>query len=196
MLDASAVRERLAALVQPDGGWGYKPGQAMHLEPTCLALLALSAEPEKYSSIIANGFRALEACRQADGSYRLPRGRPQAVWMTALVLFTRQILQHELQSLRATIAFLLAVEGRVVKADAEVADVQDIDLGLVGWPWAEANFSWVEPTCWACIALRSVGEGHHPRVHEGMKLLLDRAFDTGGVNVGSGSIPIAARRSE
>src|SRR5262249_54900176 len=61
----------------------------------------------------------------------------------------------------------------------------DIDLGLVGWPWAEGNFSWVEPTAWACLALRRAGYGDHPRVEEGLRLLLDRAFDDGGINYGN-----------
>lgn len=186
MLDATTALERLAALVQPDGGWGYQPGQAMHLEPTCLALLALAADRAKYASVIEAGLNALEANRVADGTYRLTRGRPQAAWPTALVLFTRQALGHNTDSLKTTADRLISLEGRVAKADAEVADIHiDIDLGLVGWPWAEANFSWVEPTAWACLALRSAGQGDHPRVREGLKLLLDRAFDTGGTNYGN-----------
>lgn len=185
MLDARAVRERLAGLVQPDGGWGYQPGQPMHLEPTCLALLALAAEREGFAGPIANALAAVEGNRQADGSYCLLRGRPQAVWMTALVLFTRHALRHDADVLKPTIDRLLSIEGRVIKADAEMSDIQDIDLGIVGWPWAEANFSWVEPTAWACLALRAAGQGGHSRVREGLKLILDRAFDTGGVNIGS-----------
>ena len=39
--------------------------------------------------------------------------------------------------------------------------MHDIDLKLVGWPWAEGNFSWAEPTAWACLALRRAGHGDH-----------------------------------
>jgi uncharacterized protein (DUF362 family) len=63
--------------------------------------------------------------------------------------------------------------------------MMDIDVRLVGWPWAEDTFSWVEPTAWACLALRKAGRGDHPRVQEGLRLLLDRAFDTGGANYGN-----------
>src|SRR5205085_2740274 len=59
------------------------------------------------------------------------------------------------------------------------------DGQLVGWPWAEGNFSWVEPTSWAMLALRRVGQGAHPRVEEGRKLLLDRVLEPGGVNYGN-----------
>src|SRR5262249_54728862 len=58
-------------------------------------------------------------------------------------------------------------------------------LMLTGWPWAEGNFSWAEPTAWACVALRRAGHGDQPRVEEGMKLLLDRALDEGGINYGN-----------
>ena len=67
----------------------------------------------------------------------------------------------------------------------ETSDAGDIDAGLLGWPWASDTFSWVEPTAWACLALRAAGQGHHPRVQEGLRLLLDRAFDHGGANYGS-----------
>src|SRR5262249_4459199 len=64
-------------------------------------------------------------------------------------------------------------------------DMHDIDLKLVGWPWAEGNFSWVEPTAWACLALAQTGQGSHAHVEEGRRLLLDRAFDEGGINYGN-----------
>jgi len=191
MANAALARERLAALVGADGGWGYQPGQAMHLEPTCLALLALAADSTRYASLIERGRAALAANRVADGTYRLQRGRPQAVWATAPVLFTEHALSPVAcapgSPLAATADRLLAIESRVLQvADDEMTDMKiDIDLTIRGWPWAESNFAWVEPTSWACLALRAVGRGEHPRVKEGLKLLVDRAFDTGGANYGN-----------
>ena len=191
MPTAETARERLAALVSPDGGWGYQPGQPVHLEPTCLAVLALAADRAKYATLIDNGLKAIAANRQPDGTYRLTRGRLQAAWPTALVLFTEQALSpvaHAPGSPTAQIAdALLAIESRVIQVDGdEIADMKiDIDLSIRGWPWAEANFAWVEPTSWACLALRAVGRGDHPRVREGLRLLIDRAFDSGGVNYGN-----------
>src|SRR5262249_585741 len=37
----------------------------------------------------------------------------------------------------------------------------------------------------ACLALRRAGQGDHPRVQEGLRLLLDRASDEGGINYGN-----------
>jgi uncharacterized protein (DUF362 family) len=67
----------------------------------------------------------------------------------------------------------------------DCAELIDIDFTLEGWPWALGNFSWAEPTAWACLALNRAGYGQHPRVLEGVRLLLDRAADEGGINYGN-----------
>ena len=184
-MTTAELRDRLANSAAADGGWGYHPGQAGHLEPTCLALAALGAEPAKYEATLRKALVFLAAQALPDGSYRLTRGRPQAVWPTALVLFAKRAVNADAGEQGKIAARLLSLEGRIVKKDPEVEDMLDIDLQLLGWPWAENTFSWVEPTSWACLALRSAGQGGHPRVREGLRLILDRAFDTGGVNYGN-----------
>jgi uncharacterized protein (DUF362 family) len=173
----------LAAMACPDGGWGYALDQPAHLEPTCLALLALSRRPERFAAAIQAGRNWLRQCLASDGTYRLGRGRPEAIWPTALVLFTQAILGDKHDSLLQTAAALLACKGRQPETKDE--EISDIDDRLVGWPWAEGNFSWVEPTAWACMALRRIGQGRHPRVEEGLKLLRDRILEQGGVNYGN-----------
>src|SRR5713226_9912505 len=163
-----AVSDRLAVLASlalPDGGWGYSPGQRAQFEPTCLSLLALSAQPEQFAGPLAAGCRVLDRFAARDGSYRLPRGRAEAVWPTALALFTRAALGQS--GLGPIVARLLSLRGKVVSSDPEVADMMDIDVKLVGWPWAEGNFSWVEPTAWAVIALRKAGMGGRAEIEEG-----------------------------
>ncbi len=179
----SAHLESLAALAHADGGWGYAPGQAAHLEPTCLALLALSAEAPRFQSVLDAGKAWLAQCACPDGTYRLARGRPEAVWPTALVLFVQAALGAA-EDVDRTAAALLGRRGRQA-AEAGGEEVNDIDLKLVGWPWADDTFSWAEPTAWACLALRRAGQGGHPRVREGQELLLDRALEQGGVNYGN-----------
>jgi uncharacterized protein (DUF362 family) len=185
VFDRAACLQTIANLAHPDGGWGYSLGQPAHLEPTCLTLLALSLEPEKYEPLIRRGLEALERNAAPDGSYRLERGRPQAVWPTPLVIFTRSALGHSIDQLQHHVERLLAIQGRVVKADPEVADMMDIDLNRIGWPWALNTFSWVEPTAWAVLALRQIGLGPSERAAEGARLLLDRAFEQGGINYGN-----------
>jgi uncharacterized protein (DUF362 family) len=182
--DHTALLDALAAQAHPDGGWGYAPGQAAHLEPTCLALLALSLDADRLQEALQKGRAALSRGAAADASYRLPQGREEAVWPTALVLFVHGVLGGATDDVRRTAARLLALRGR--RVDAGHADeIHDIDVSLEGWPWAEGNFAWAEPTAWACLALRRVGQGAHPRVREGLKLLLDRASDQGGINYGN-----------
>jgi uncharacterized protein (DUF362 family) len=181
--DYTEYLETLVAQADPDGGWGYVLDQPPHLEPTCLGLLALSLQPERYRVQLQAASKALAASAQADGTFRLARGRERAVWPTSLALFVMCVLDDSDQRIQKTSSRLLALKGRVVEDPDE--DLQDIDLTLVGWPWAEDNFSWAEPTAWACLALRRAGLGEHERVQEGIRLLLDRAADEGGINYGN-----------
>jgi uncharacterized protein (DUF362 family) len=182
-LNVSDAFDDLAALACPGGGWGYSPDQAAHPEPTCLALLALSRRSERFAAVIEAGRSWLRQCVADDGTYRLGRGRPEAIWPTAMVLFTQAALGDAHDSLQQTVAALLSCKGR--QPDNKDQDISDIDDRLIGWPWAEGNFSWVEPTAWACLALRRIGQGGHPRVEEGLKLLRDRILQEGGVNYGN-----------
>jgi uncharacterized protein (DUF362 family) len=181
--DTSNHFDTLVALAHSDGGWGYVAGQPAHLEPTCLALLALSHDAAQHRTVMDGGRRALEQAAVADGTFRLARGREEAVWPTALVLYVRLVLDGPSDATERTASALLSLKGRTT--DPKEEEQGEIDTKLVGWPWAEGNFSWVEPTAWACLALTRAGQGSHPRAVEGFRLLLDRTFDTGGLNYGN-----------
>ncbi len=88
MTELAHPLDTLAGLACAEGGWGYAPGQSPHIEPTCLALLALAADRERHATAIRAGEAWLRQCAAGDGTYRLGRGRPEAVWPTALVLYT------------------------------------------------------------------------------------------------------------
>jgi len=174
----------LDALAHAEGGWGYAPNQPAQLEPTCFALLALAQHPAQHAAALERGLAFLHKCRLPNGSFRLPDGRPEAFWPTPLALFTLAALGNASPDLNQSAKFLLAVKPRI--PDNPLAgELHDIDLKLLGWPWAENNFSWVEPTSWACLALRRQGQDRHPRVQEGIRMLLDRAMDNGGINYGN-----------
>lgn len=182
-IDSQTLLDELAAIACPEGGWGYAPGQSGHLEPTCLALLALTGQRERFASVIEKGLSFLKSCAGPDGLCRLERGRPEAIWPTSLVLFVQASLGATPEATNPTAAALLGLRGRDVSQ--EDSDINDIDSRIVGWPWAERNFAWVEPTSWAILALRRVGQGSQPRVEEGTRLLLDRALEEGGINYGN-----------
>ncbi len=184
MSELIADLEALAALALPDGGWGYAPNQSAHLEPTCLALLALAREPERFKAVLDGGKAFLQKCAVGDGTYRIERGRDEAVWPTSMVLYTLATLGAPADELKRTAAVLLGLQGNHIP-DASDKEIHDIDLTIVGWPWADGNFSWAEPTAWACVALRRAGFGEHARVKDGIRLLVDRALDEGGINYGN-----------
>src|SRR5262249_48604348 len=118
--------ESLAARAQPDGGWGYAPGQAVHLEPTALALLALSLDADNFRPALDRGKQAIDRCARADGTYRVTAGREEAVWPTALVLFVQAALGYPDEQSQKTAAALLALEGRA-QGDNQADGVHDID---------------------------------------------------------------------
>jgi uncharacterized protein (DUF362 family) len=184
-VDINTILDELAALADPEGGWAYSAGQSPHLEPTCFALLALSLRRDRYHETIDKGLAFVQRCAGPDGAYRASGGRAEAVWPTSLVLLVQCAGQSAGDLITRTASRLLATRGETVDATAEQAAIHDMDIKLVGWPWAEGTFSWVDPTAWACLALRHAGYGDHPRVQEGQRLLLDRAFDEGGVNYGN-----------
>src|SRR5262245_36932191 len=185
MSNVNAHLDTLAQQAHLEGGWGYTLRQPSQLEPTCLALLALSLERERFAAVMAKGWAFLDTCAAPDGSYRPARGREEAIWHTALVLFVQAALDRPPAEVRRTASALLNLRGKLPERTEDAAEIHDIDLNIIGWPWAENNFSWVEPTAWACLALRRAGHGAHPRVEEGQRLLLDRAHEEGGINYGN-----------
>src|SRR5262245_47067490 len=112
MRDILPYLETLVTQAHADGGWGYAPGQPAHLEPTCLALLAWSLERDRFAAAIEQGRKALQQNAAADGTYRLARGRAEAAWPTARVLFVQAVLGSPAAEVDRTSAALLALRGR------------------------------------------------------------------------------------
>jgi uncharacterized protein (DUF362 family) len=173
--------ERLCSLSQPEGGWGYAPNQPAHPEPTCLALLALYLELESFVDAIRGGWAFLDRCQGGDGSYIAPGTREEAFWPTALVLFTQSALGYGPGEVRLQIARLLGLYGRIPREPSKTG-LSDVNLEFPGWTWVANDYAWVEPTAWACLALRRAGQGGHERVVQGQDLLIDRMLEEGGSN--------------
>ena len=66
MISEATLLSDLAGQAEKAGGWGYTTGQGAHLEPTCLALLALHRRRTEYAETIDSGMRFLASNALSD----------------------------------------------------------------------------------------------------------------------------------
>ena len=151
------ARSFLAASRNPDGSFGYRPGEPGRPEPTLLA--AALGDP----ALGWLGENELRWC-----ALLLPAVLSGAPGAEALV--------------RAAIERIATLEGRRVANDPEVAGY---DTEALAWPWVEGTAPWVEPTACALLSLRRAGLWDHPRAKAGLAMLLDRQCEDGGWNYGN-----------
>jgi hypothetical protein len=69
-------------------------------------------------------------------------------------------------------------------------DRTDLNPDLIGWPWHDGSFSWVEPTAVALLVLKRMraelgADFPGERVEQGELLLYDRECNAGGWNYGN-----------
>jgi hypothetical protein len=108
--------------------------------------------------------------------------RSDPPWTKSLVLFTLRKLGLRANAQQSLVKELLAAQVQQTSTDK---NINDIDGSLRGWSWVDGTFSWVEPTSYALMALKSTGLLVHPRVQEAERLLLDRTCSDGGWNYGN-----------
>jgi hypothetical protein len=179
-----ALRQRLLEAGRGETGWGYEPGRAPRLEPTCWALLALRTSTAAADRMLAGWPSDKRALVEHRG------GLPN--WsFHALALATRLALGGapigELQPLADA---LVEARGTVL----EPSPVQRQDTRLEGWSWISGTFSWAEPTAWAVLALKMcrgrgmVTAGAAHRIRDGESVLRDRVCAGGGWNYGNSNV--------
>jgi hypothetical protein len=190
MLDTSLQRMLLAD-ANSRGGWAYYAGKASRLEPTCWALLALSA-PGVAGTGLAPHSQFLSGCQQPNGWLVEDPHWPVNIAFNGLAAFTWSV-RRELatdEQRRRLVAALVKSKG--VKAPQSENFAQD--NSLQGWSWIDSTFSWVEPTCWGLLALkkmRSAGfadQAAQARIPEAEQLLIDRTCRAGGWNFGNATV--------
>jgi hypothetical protein len=175
------------------GAWGYRESGAPGVEPTALAILGLIASegiPSPTDDGAANREAAawLAAIQREDGSLPASTGPAMPGWATPYaVLSWGGLGGFEVQRRRAC-NWLLGMGGRPLPPSAEAGSVVGHDPTLIGWPWVAETHSWVEPTALAILALCREGLGDHPRVRQGVRLILDRTIPSGGWNYGNRAI--------
>jgi hypothetical protein len=108
-------------------------------------------------------------------------------WPTSLALWAWSAMDAAAETRRfqrnieAAVAWSLADRGKAAPRSPQIGH----DTELVGWSWAAATHSWLEPTCFFVLGLRAAGCGEHPRVREGVRLIADRLLPNGGANYGN-----------
>ena len=187
---------RLLSLQNQDGGWSYNRGGSW-TEPTCYALLALSAVGQSAGEEALRASQWLAARQRADGGWSPRDVVPESTWVTSLLLLLPEGVISREQTRRA-VAWILSQSGRessflfrlrVRLLGATPPAEQEFE----GWPWYPNTAGWVGPTSLSILALRKivpfadggiVGEIDR-RIDQGRRYLLARRCRDGGWNHGS-----------
>jgi hypothetical protein len=191
---AATVREELARRQLARGGWSYFDSNQVGIEPTCLAMLALSRHTGSHREV-----QKLLEWQNSDGSWPAFVGDGEGSWTTALALSTINILGGDNDAAGDKAAqWLLGTRGReghwLWRWKFKLVDRQvRFDPDKFGWPWMPGSASWVIPTGFALIALKqrracSDSSQLQSRVSVGVRMLLDRACPNGGWNSGNGVV--------
>ncbi len=163
------------------GGVARIPGEAESIDSTAWAIRALNfLNPG--DDLARAGQLYLGTMQQQNGSVSLTLDMPGVTWPTSLALLAWNTdKRFENERIKAT-QFLLESKGRVLEKQPEMIAH---NVKLPGWPWVDGTYSWVEPTSMAVLALKAQGQGEHPRVKQGIALILDRMLIDGGWNYGN-----------
>jgi hypothetical protein len=166
----------------PEGGFSNTAHGEFRPDATAWAILALSAHGGD-QEIIHRSRARLAAAQLPDGRVPISPAQPEIYWPTPLALLAWG--QTPTQQDRASRAaqFLLFHAGATITSKGKGPGLNDPTIK--GWPWVGGTYSWDDPTGLAVIALKSTGRRNHPRVLEGVRLLLNRQCLHGGWNYGN-----------
>jgi hypothetical protein len=191
--------EEILAAQGANGGFRQAAGRPQNTEATALAILALAAAGADRERI-ESARNWLRAQQRSDGGWPLFEGIDQGSWATAWALLALHNDEKDRERLRRGAGWLVRREGRTVGGLAwlvfwltPTAESADIDPTLVGWPWHDDSFSWVEPTAVALLALKKLRTDlgtsfPGKRVGEGERVLYDRECTEGGWNYGNRAV--------
>ncbi len=160
---------------------GYTATGSAAAEPTALAVLALAAHERVDVARELAG--VLTSMQQSTGAVGIRSGEPGPGWPTSLAVTAWTAADRDKfdEQIARGVGWLLANRGALMERSRDFGH----DSTLVGWAYAEGTHSWVEPTAFAVLALRAVGNADHPAVLEGIAVLRDRQLPNGGLNYGN-----------
>lgn len=182
----TALLNRLTATPHTGGGWGYRTSSSSSAEPTSLSCLALSTYAHE-PNLWARGLSLLDNLQQSDGGVPVSSDAQSPCWPTGLSILAWNTQRTDgedpfsMQVHRAA-QWLVAARGGKVPLQPEL---YGHDSRLQGWSWVAGTHSWLEPTAYGVLGLKSAGMSDHVRTREGVALLWDRMFSGGGWNYGN-----------
>lgn len=195
---AEAARRWLSDLQSPDGSLGIRPGEPTPQWPTGLAILAWQAglgrktTPQTRISRKLAAEQTEQAVKQAPttGSSR-DQGvdesttRDETARRSSAATPTRLPMAADEgpfeKAIKRSVGWLLGSAGKPLPP----MNPPGHDTSIIAWPWVADTHSWIEPTAFSVLALKSVGMSDHSRVRDGVRLLLDRQLPGGGCNYGN-----------
>jgi hypothetical protein len=188
--------EDLLGRQNADGGWSYNRGGSW-TEPTCYAILALTASGVSHTAEVRRGVEWLRRCQRADGGLAPRESVPESTWLTALALLLPPGLDG-IDRIRAenwTVEQTGRESGWVNRLRLWMLGMDSADDSMTfnGWAWYPGTAAWVGPTAVSLLALKKLekrgGQADtaslRKRIQEGRSFLLARRCRDGGWNHGS-----------
>jgi squalene cyclase len=201
---ASALDSTLSRLLETQGdggGWPAAPTLPITTESTALGLLAVSFATGESSRVATTRARTwLQARQRPDGSWPHSDQVPHGDWATSLAVLALSRFPDDSTSADAGAQWLLGQEGRTYGWLTKLIfllfperEAVKLDPDLTGWPWYPGTFSWIEPTSYSLVALKSRREDLHgrrarARIDEAERMVMDRECLSGGWNYGNSRV--------
>jgi hypothetical protein len=180
--DLRPYLETIAARSLPEGGFSEQSGSIYRPDTTAWAVMALDAAGF-YPDLLHPARSRLADSQGPDGRVSLSEHHYDSFWPTSLAVLAWHDSEAHQKPMEKAVSFLLETSGRHWKKAPDSPNRYDPEIP--GWPWNEDAFSWIEPTCLSILALSCAGYAGHPRISNGVRLLMDRQLPKGGWNYGN-----------
>ena len=180
----SSLQDKLLLRSIPEGGFRDRPNGVYRTDATAWAAIVLDVLGPL--ELYRRTAQRLAKDQLSDGRVPIASLHPAVWWPTALsAIAWAGVDEFRVEKDRA-LQFILEVSGTT---PAKIAgDPVGHDTTLRGWSWVEGTHSWIEPTALSMLALAAAGVTDHPRIQEGVRLLLNRQLPHGGWNYGNTTI--------
>jgi hypothetical protein len=199
-MSTAEVRDLLLAQ-NPDGGWGAYAGRGTATEATALTTLALARldTPAARAAAI-RGLAWLTASQRADGAWPVSVRVSEPSWATAVGVLALDAIGREPAGARHGAEWLIRSTPRTPGLASSLLHrfapqrlVVRQDPDLKGWSWTPDASSFVEPTCYALLALKRMRKrlSEHDvaaRIDEAERMVYDRMCRHGGWNYGNSAV--------